>query len=88
LLTWRARQVTGYPTTSSMGRLGVGSLGAAIVSGWAMFLLANQFDHDRWSSLLAVVVAGVLGLVVFVLCIGVFAGLRPRHLVGRAGGSD
>ena len=88
LLTWRTRQVTGYPTTASMGRLGIGSVGAAVVAGWAMFLLASRFDHSRWPSLLAIVAAGAVGLVVFVLCIGVFAGLRPRNLLGRAGGSD
>lgn len=86
LLTWRAHQLTGYPTRRSMGRLGVGSLAAAVVAGVVMFGVGHRFDHTRLASLAAIVVAGFVGAGVFVGCVGVFTGVRPRTLVGKAGG--
>ena len=86
LLTWRAHQLTGYPTRRSMGRLGVGSLAAAVVAGVVMFGVGQWFDHTRLASLAAIVVAGCIGAGVFVACLGVFTGVRPRTLVGKAGG--
>lgn len=86
LLTWRAHQLTGYPTRRSIGRLGVGSLAAAVVAGVVMFGVGQWFDHTRLASVAAIVVAGCVGAVVFVACIGVFTGVRPRTLAGRAGG--
>ena len=86
LLTWRAHQLTGYPTRRSIGRLGVGSLAAAVVAGVVMFGVGQWFDHTRLASLSAIVVAGCVGAVVFVGCVGVFTGVRPRTLVGKAGG--
>jgi putative peptidoglycan lipid II flippase len=86
LLTWRAHQLTGYPTRRSIGRLGVGSLAAAVVAGVVMFGVGQWFDHTRLASVAAIVVAGCVGAVVFVACVGVFTGVRPRTLAGRAGG--
>jgi peptidoglycan biosynthesis protein MviN/MurJ (putative lipid II flippase) len=86
LLTWRVHQLTGYPTRRSMGRLGAGSLAAAVVAGVVMFGVGQWFDHTRLASLAAIVVAGCVGAVVFVACVSVFAGVRPRTLLGRAGG--
>ena len=85
LLTWRAHQVTGFPTRRSIGRLGVGSLAAAVAAGVAMFGVQQWFGHSRLASLAAIVVAGGTGAVVFVVCVGVFAGIRPRSLLGKAG---
>ena len=86
LLTWRARQVTGYPTRRSIGRLGVGSLAAAVAAGVVMFGVQQWFDNTRLASLAAIVVAGCVGVVVFVACVSVFTGLRPRALLGKADG--
>jgi putative peptidoglycan lipid II flippase len=85
LLTWRARRVTGFPTRRSIGRLGVGSLAAAVAAGAAMFGVEQWFGHSRTASLAAIVVAGCVGVAVFVVCVGVFAGVRPRTLLGKVG---
>ena len=86
LLTWRAHQITGYPTRRSTGRLGAGSLAAALVAGVAMFGVQHLFGESRLASLAAVAAAGAVGVVVFVVCVGAFAGVRPRTLLGKAGG--
>jgi hypothetical protein len=64
----------------------VGSLAAAVVAGVVMFGVGQWFDHTRLASVAAIVVAGCVGAVVFVACVGVFTGVRPRTLAGRAGG--
>ncbi|MEI6401642.1 MAG: lipid II flippase MurJ [Actinomycetota bacterium] len=86
LLTWRAHQVTGYPTRRSIGQLGVGSLAAAVAAGVVMFGVQQWFDVSRSASLAAIVGAGTVGLVVFVVCVSLFAGVRPQALLGKAAG--
>ena len=66
LLTIRVRRITGTPTWESIGRLSVGSLGAAAISGAAMFGVAGRFGDSRVASMEAIVAAGACGLVVFV----------------------
>jgi putative peptidoglycan lipid II flippase len=88
LLTWRAHQVTGFPTRRSIGRLGVGSLAAAVAAGVVMFGVQQWFGSSRLASLAAIMVAGGIGAVVFIMCVGVFAGIRPRSLLGKAGDGD
>lgn len=80
LLTWRVRQVTGAPSWLSIGRLSVGSFGAAGVSGAAMFVVASRFGTDRVASLAAIVVAGACGLVVFALTAPLLTGVRAAAL--------
>jgi putative peptidoglycan lipid II flippase len=80
LLTWRVRQVTGAPSWTSIGRLSLGSFGAAAVSGAAMFAVASRFGTDRLASLAALVVAGGCGLVVFAAAAPWLTGVRVAAL--------
>jgi hypothetical protein len=50
-----------------------------------MFGVEQWFGHSRTASLAAIVVAGCVGVAVFVVCVGVFAGVRPRTLLGKVG---
>jgi putative peptidoglycan lipid II flippase len=86
LLTLRARRVTGFPTTASIGRVGVGSLVAASAAGVVMFGLQLQFGESFAASLTAIVVAAVAGGAVFAVLVGRLVGVSLLTLVGR--GSD
>jgi putative peptidoglycan lipid II flippase len=83
LLTLRVRHVTSVPTWSSIGRLGIGSVVAATISGLVMFVVQQPFAEDRWGSVLALVVASAAGALVFALGAATFAGVRPSTLVRR-----
>ena len=83
LLTLRARRVTGSPTFAAIGRVGIGSLVAATVSGLVMFVLQLQFAETFAASLLAIAVAAIAGAVVFVGLVGHLVGVSLWSLVGR-----
>lgn len=86
-LTVRARTITGAPSWSAMGRLGLFSLVAAGVSGVLMALVQRGFATDRVGSLLAIVASAVLGSVAFAALVGAFTGLTPRSLLARVRGA-
>ena len=83
LLTARVKQLTGVPAWSSLARLGIGSVAAAGLAAVAMLVIQDQFGTGRWPSVLAMLVATVVGAPVFVAAVGVLAGVRPSMLVRR-----
>jgi putative peptidoglycan lipid II flippase len=83
LITMRVRQLTGVPSWTSLGRLGLGSVGAAAVSGVAMALVESPFGTSRWSSIVSVAVAGTVGAAVFAAAVTVLAGVSPSTLIRR-----
>ena len=83
LLTWRSRAVTGYPTRRSVGRLGVGSVVAAVAAGAVMWAGQALLPPTRLGSLLAIVVCGVVGVGVFLAVVGTLAGVSVTALVKR-----
>jgi putative peptidoglycan lipid II flippase len=83
LITLRVRQLTGAPSWSSLGRLGLGSLGAAGLSAAAMLIIQHPFGVSRSASIGAVVAAGAVGAAVFAVAAALFAGVRPSTLLRR-----
>lgn len=83
LLTFRVRRLTSVPRWSSMGRLGLGSIAAAAVSGAVMFIVQQPFSDDRWGSVSAIVVASIAGALVFAVGAATLAGVRPATLLRR-----
>jgi putative peptidoglycan lipid II flippase len=83
LVTGRVRTLTDAPSWVRLGRLGLGSLGAAGLSAAAMLLVQSPFGADRWSAVAALVLAGSAGAVVFAAAVTVLAGVRPSTLLRR-----
>lgn len=81
LLTLRVRSLTGAPSWASVGRLGAGAVVAAVCSGVVMLQVQRLFGTDRFSSLAAIVVSGVVGLVVFLAAARPLTGVTPRDLL-------
>lgn len=84
VLTVRVRRVTGAPSWGSLGRLGIGSAVAAVASGAVMVGVQHQFGTDRGSSALAIVVAGTIGVLLFLLLAPPLTGVRPSALLRRS----
>jgi putative peptidoglycan lipid II flippase len=87
LITIRVHQQTGAPRWSSLGRLGLGSALAAVISGVAMWLVKDQFGTTRLPSLLAIAVGAVVGGAIFVAAVALLAGVRPSTLLRRTAAS-
>ncbi|MFZ4810658.1 MAG: lipid II flippase MurJ [Ilumatobacteraceae bacterium] len=83
LLTARARRVTGAPTWSAVGRLTIGSGVAAAVAAAAMLIVQRPFGTARIDEAAAILVAGTVGVLVFVALIGPLAGVDVRALRRR-----
>lgn len=87
LLTVRVRFMTGAPTVSTIGRLSVGSVAAAVVCAAVIVPVQLQFGTSASSSLMAIFVAGIAGALVFAASVALFIGVTPRTLlrhIGRA----
>ena len=85
LLTVRARGLIGVPTMGAIGRLSAGSVVAAAVSAAVMVPVRLQFGDSAAQSLIAIVVAGIAGAVVFVVLVSLLIGLTPRGVVRQIG---
>jgi len=83
LLGARVRRLLGVPTWSGLGRLSVGSLVAAVVASATMFAVQQALPVDRAGSMVAIVVAGPLGIAAFLAAARPLAGLSPSMLVLR-----
>ena len=88
LLTARVRALTGSPTWRVTGRLAVFALGAAAVAGFAMLLVQSRFGPSRFASLVAVVVAGTAGVVIFVSLVAAATGVRPATVLRLGRGAS
>jgi putative peptidoglycan lipid II flippase len=85
LLTLRVRSVTGAPTLASIGRLSLRSLTAALLCACVMVPIRLQFGTDASSSLVAIVVAGIAGGIVFIGAVALLLGSSPRTMLRQIG---
>ena len=81
LLGARVRRVLGAPSWSGVGRLFVGSVIAAVVASGVMSAVQHAMPDDRTGSLAAIVVAGAIGVGVFVAVARPLAGLTTAMLL-------
>lgn len=77
------RRRAGAPHEGRSGRVLGGALAGAGLAAAAMVALRTQFGEGRAASVIAVLVAGAVGVAVFVAAMAVLGGVRPVQLIGR-----
>ena len=81
LLTGRVRRLTGAPSWRASGRLVSAAAVAAVVAAAVMVVLRSPFGTARGASVLAVAVAGSVGVAVFGAIVVAAGGVRPAQLL-------